>query len=387
VLLHRQLDLQIILIFSRNFYVRVTRSKPEHQPPMRFILAAAAVALALPTLALPTLALSTLILSTPAQAAGEVNIYSSRHYDTDERLYSDFEEATGITVNRIEDKANVLIERIKAEGSNSPADILLTVDAGRVYQADQSGMFQPVRSAVLEERIPANLRHSDGHWFGFSTRARVIFYDKAKIDPADIPTYASLAEPRFKGMVCTRSSSNIYMLSLMAAMIERVGEQDAKAWAQGVWDNRARDPEGGDTDQLRAIASGQCAIALANTYYFARALSQEVRGLANPQDTSRIGVVFPDQAGAGTHVNVSAGGVVATAPNRDNAVAFLEYLASDTAQKYFADGNNEYPVVKGIAPSPALASMGTFKADDMPLTVLGENQAQAQAIYNAVGYQ
>lgn len=343
---------------------------------MRFVTAAAAALIALPFAALA-----------PAHAEGEVNIYSSRHYDTDERLYSDFEKATGITVNRIEDDASVLMERMKAEGENSPADILLTVDVGRLWQADQAGLFQPVTSEILETRIPAHLRHPEGHWFGFSTRARVIFYDKAKVDPADIQSYADLADPKLKGLVCTRSSSNIYMLSLLAALVERMGEDEAKAWAQGVWNNRARDPEGGDTDQLRGIASGQCAVALANTYYFARALAQDVRGLANPDDTDRIGVIFPDQDGAGAHVNVSAGGVVAHAPNRDNAVAFLEYLASDDAQKYFAGGNNEYPVVDGVEASSAVESLGTFKADDMPLVILGENQAQAQAIYNEVGYQ
>ncbi|MEO0961068.1 MAG: Fe(3+) ABC transporter substrate-binding protein [Pseudomonadota bacterium] len=344
---------------------------------MRLLVAAAAAVIAFPL---------------AAQAAGEVNIYSSRHYDTDERLYSDFEEATGITVNRIEDKANVLIERIKAEGENSPADILLTVDAGRLYQADQAGIFQPVDSEALEDRIPENLRHPDGHWFGFSTRGRAIFYDKAKVDPADIQTYASLADPKLKGLVCTRSSSNIYMLSLLAAVVEHQGEEDAKAWVEGLWANRARDPEGGDTDQLRAIASGQCAIAVANTYYFARALSKDVRDLANPDDTDRIGIVFPDQPtedqeGNGTHVNVSAGGVVANAPNRDNAIAFLEYLATDAAQKYFADGNNEYPVVEGVEASSAVESLGEFEADDLPLIKLGENQGTAQKIYNEVGYQ
>lgn len=339
---------------------------------MKFLAAAAAALIALPV---------------AAQAAGEVNLYSSRHYDTDERLYSDFEEETGITVNRIEDDASVLIERIKAEGENSPADILLTVDAGRLYQADQDGLFQPVESEVLEERIPANLRHPDGHWFGFSTRARVIFYDKAKVDPADIQSYADLADPKLEGLVCTRSSSNIYMLSLLAALIDRWGEEQATEWARGLWNNRARDPEGGDTDQLRAIASGQCAIAVGNTYYYARALSKDVRGLANPEDTDRIGIVFPDQDGEGTHVNVSAGGVIANAPNRENAIRFLEYLASDSAQKYFADGNNEYPVVEGIEASSAVESLGEFTADDLPLVVLGENQARAQAIYNEVGYE
>ena len=339
---------------------------------MKFLVAAAAVLIALPV---------------AAQAQGEVNLYSSRHYDTDERLYSDFEAETGIRINRIEDDASVLIERIKAEGENSPADILLTVDVGRLYQTDQAGLFQPVKSDVLEARIPGNLRHPDGHWFGFSTRARVIFYDKAKVDPANVQSYADLADPKLAGLVCTRSSSNIYMLSLLAGLIDRWGEEKAKEWAAGVWNNRARDPEGGDTDQLRAIASGQCAVALSNTYYFARALASDVRGLANPEDTSRIGIVFPDQEGEGTHVNVSAGGVAVNAPNRENAIRFLEYLASDNAQKYFADGNNEYPVVDGVEASSAVESLGDFKADDLPLVVLGENQAKAQTIYNEVGYR
>ncbi len=339
---------------------------------MRILAATLAALMALPAAAL---------------ADGDVNIYSSRHYDTDERLYSDFEEATGITVNRIEDNANVLMERIKAEGENSPADILLTTDVGRLYTAEQDGLFQEVDSEVLEERIPESLRHPDGKWFGFSTRARVIFYDKAKVDAEDVASYADLSNPKLKGMVCTRSSSNIYMLSLMAAMIERWGEDKAKAWAQGLWNNRARDPEGGDTDQLRAVASGQCAVAVANTYYFARAIGGDVRGLADPEDTSRIGVVFPDQDGDGAHVNISGGGVLTNAPNRQNAVKFLEYLASDSAQKYFANGNNEYPVVEGIEASSAVESLGDFEADDMPLSELGKNQAKAQAIYNEIGYE
>lgn len=335
----------------------------------------------------PALLAAMTALPGAAAAQEEVNLYSSRHYDTDERLYSDFEAQTGIRVNRIEDKASVLIERMKAEGANSPADILITVDAGRLYLADKDGLFQPVRSEVLEARIPAHLRHPEGHWFSFSKRARVIFYDKDRVDPAHLKSYWDLADPRFKGMVCTRSSSNIYMISLLAALIDRWGEDKARAWARGVWENRARDPEGGDTDQLRAIASGQCAVTLANTYYFARALSGNVRGLRHPEDTSRIGIVFPDQDGRGTHINISGGGVAAHAPNRANAIRFLEYLVSDQAQKYFADGNNEYPVVPGVKASSAVESLGTFKEDDMPLTVLGENQAKAQAIYNEVGYK
>lgn len=330
---------------------------------------------------------ATLVLPThsqPAIAEGAVNLYSSRHYETDERLYSAFTEATGITVNRIEDKAGALIKRIKAEGDASPADILLTVDAGRLWQADQGGLFQPVISEALSNSIPAQYRHPDGHWFGFSTRARIIFFDKARVENPP-QTYEELADPKYKGLVCTRSSSNIYMLSLMSSVIERNGEDKAKAWAEGLYANRARDPQGGDTDQLRGIASGECAIAVANSYYFARAIRRDVRDLSG--STDKIGWVFPNQDGVGAHVNISGAGVVANAPNRENAIKFLEYLASETAQAYLAAGNDEYPVVDGAAKASSVASLGEFKADAVNLTVLGENQPIAQRIYDEVGYK
>lgn len=319
-----------------------------------------------------------------AFAAGELNLYSARHYDTDEKLYTDFEKATGIKINRIEDKAGALIKRIKAEGANSPADVLITVDIGRLWAADQEGIFQPVNSKVLEEKIPAYLRHPDGHWFGFSTRARVIFFNKDEIkDPPK--SYQDLADPKYKGLVCTRSSSNIYMLSLMAGLIEHLGEEQAKSWAKGVWENRARDPEGGDTDQLRAVASGQCGIAVANTYYFARALRTDVRGLTG--ETEKIGVVFPNQDGFGAHINISGAGILKGAPHPENAKKFLEYLASASAQEYFAAGNDEYPVVEGVAMSSSVKKLGAFKPDQTALAKLGENQAKAQRIYDEVGYK
>jgi len=323
-------------------------------------------------------------LAGPAFADGEVNLYSSRHYDTDERLYSEFEAQTGITINRIEAKADELIERMKAEGANSPADVLLTVDAGRIWRADQAGLLSPVASEVLDRAIPAHLRHPDGHWFGYSQRARIIFYDKA--DVAEPPlTYEALADPKYKGMVCTRSSSNIYMLSLMASIIEHNGEDAARAWAEGVYANRARDPQGGDTDQLRGIVSGECEIVLSNTYYFVRGLKGDVDGLTSGIDG--IGWVFPNQSDRGAHVNVSAGAVAANAPNRENAVKFLEYLASESAQEYFSEGNNEYPAVPGIGLDEGVAALGLFRQDALNLSVLGENQTKAQEIYNAVGYE
>jgi iron(III) transport system substrate-binding protein len=322
----------------------------------------------------------------PALADGELNLYSSRHYDTDERLYSDFEEATGITINRIEGNADQLIERIRSEGDNSPADVLLTVDAGRLWRADQLGLFQPVDSDTLNARIPEHLRHPNGHWFGFSQRARIIFYDKDRIEPNQVSTYQSLADPELEGMVCTRSSGNIYMLSLMASMIEHVGPTLAQDWAEGLWNNRARDPEGGDTDQLRGIASGQCAVAVANTYYFARALRKEVKGLGE-EEIAKIGWVFPNQNGTGAHVNISGAGIVKNAPNQENAVRFLEYLASKQAQEYFSAGNDEYPAVPGVSLSDSVAQLGLFRQDTLNLDALGRNQPQAQMIYDLVGYK
>lgn len=324
------------------------------------------------------------VTASAAYADGEVNIYSSRHYDTDERLYSDFTEATGIKVNRIEGNINELIERAKAEGENSPADVFITTDAGRLFKLDQDDLLSETSSDVLDAAVPANLRHPDGKWFGISQRARVIFYDKERVSEPP-QTYADLADPKYKGQVCARSSSNIYMLSLMASQIANNGEEAAKSWASGLLANFAREPQGGDTDQLRGIVSGECDIAVGNTYYFARALRKEVKGLSGSTDA--IGWVFPDQDGNGTHVNISGAGVTKYAPNRENAVKFLEYLTSESAQNYFAAGNDEYPVLEGVALSASVVQLGTFKADDLNLDELGKNQARAQEIYNEIGYK
>lgn len=324
------------------------------------------------------------ITSLPVLANGELNLYSSRHYDTDERLYSDFEAQTGITINRIEAGASELIERMKAEGANSPADVLMTVDAGRMWRADQAGLLQPTQSDVLDTRIPSNLRHPDGHWYGFSQRARIIFYNKNEVtDPPR--TYEALADPKYEGMVCARSSSNIYMQSLLAAMIAHHGAEDAEKWAANFHANFARKPQGGDTDQLRGIVSGECMIAVGNTYYFARALRKDVKDLSGSIDM--VGWVFPNQESQGTHVNLSIAGVAAHAPNRDNAVKFLEYLASDSAQRYFSAGNDEYPAVPGVGLSASVAQLGLFRQDRLELTKLGENQTKAQQIYDRVGYE
>ena len=316
-------------------------------------------------------------------AADEVNIYSSRHYDTDERLYSDFTEATGITINRIEGTPEELIARMQAEGANSPADVFLTIDAGRIWLADKDGLLQPVHSEVLDARIPAHLRHPDGHWFGFSQRARIVFYAKDRV--AEPPqTYQELADPKWKGKICIRSASSVYNLSLMGAMIAHEGEEEAKAWATGLLANLARPPEGGDTDQLTGLVSGACDIAVANTYYFARGLATDVPGLSEGIDS--IGWVFPNQQTTGAHVNIAAAGVAAHAPHPDAAITFLEYLSTPAAQAYFADQNFEFPAVADATIGAVPASLGAFKADDLNLSALGENQPAAQRIFNEVGF-
>jgi iron(III) transport system substrate-binding protein len=326
-----------------------------------------------------------LVLAAPTVSAQELNLYSSRHYDTDERLYSDFEEQTGIAINRIEGDADELIARMEAEGANSPADVLLTVDTSRLERAKDAGILQAVESDVLEERIPEAIRDDENQWFGFSQRARIIFYDEADVETPP-QTYMDLADPAYEGMVCSRSSTNVYSQTLLAAMIEHHGAEAAQEWAAGVVANFARPPEGGDTDQLRAVVSGECDVVLSNTYYFARAIRTEVDGL--PADAREgIGWVFPDQGGAGAHMNLSGGGVAANAPNRENAVAFLEYLASDGAQEYFSAGNDEYPAVEGVEVSPSVEALGEFKADEVSLAAVADNVGEAQRIFNEVDWE
>ncbi|TDE39538.1 extracellular solute-binding protein [Antarcticimicrobium sediminis] len=323
---------------------------------------------------------------TPAAllAEDEVNIYSSRHYDTDERLYSDFEEATGITVNRIEGKADELIARMLAEGRNSPADVLLTVDTSRLQRAKDAGVLQSIDNPVLEARVPGYLQDVDNQWFGFSQRARIIFYDKTEMtDPPR--TYLDLADPKYKGLVCIRSSSNTYNQTLLSAIIETHGREVARDWAQGVVANMARSPQGGDTDQLRGIVSRECEIAVSNTYYFARALRTEVSGVSDKIDM--FGWVFPSQNAEGAHMNLSGGGVAVHAPHKENAIKFLEYLSSDQAQKYFSAGNDEYPAVPGVGLSPSVAALGFFKPDDVDLSAVAKNLPEAQKIFNEVGWE
>ena len=315
-----------------------------------------------------------------------LNLYSSRHYQTDQALYDNFTKQTGIKINLIEGGEDPLIERVRNEGDKSPADVLITVDAGRLWRAEQLGLFQPVKSKVLDARIPSAFRHPDGLWYGFSTRARIIAYSKERVKPGEIATYEDLANPKWKGRICTRSSGHVYNLSLISSLVSYMGEAKTEEWSKAVASNLARAPKGGDTDQLMGVASGECDLALSNTYYYVRLLRSQKP--EERQAVAKVGVVLPNQKDRGTHVNVSGGGVLKHAPNREAAVLFLEYLASDQAQKYFADGNNEWPVVASVTPDNAqLATLGKFKTDTLNLSIVGKNQPTAQKIADRSGFK
>jgi len=318
-------------------------------------------------------------------AAEEVNVYSSRHYNTDQALYDEFTEATGITVNLIEAKGDALIERMVAEGESSPADVFITADGSRIARAVEAGLFQPTASDALTSAVPESLRHPDGLWFGLSTRVRSVIYAKDRVDPGTITAYEDLVDPAWEGKICIRSSSNVYNQSLVASMIAADGLEAAEGWAEGIVANFARNPQGGDTDQIKAVAAGECDVAVANHYYLARLMRSDKEDDTAVADA--VGIIFPNQDGRGTHANVSAAGVAAHAPNKDAAVTFIEYLATPSAQAYFADGNNEYPVVEGVKVSPVLEDWGSYKTDALAVTAFGENNAEALKAMDRAGWQ
>jgi iron(III) transport system substrate-binding protein len=348
----------------------------------------------LPTLLPSTLLLASLGAPLTAQAQQPVlNLYSARHYSTDEALYANFTKATGIRIQRVDADDAGILARLQTEGASSPADVVLLVDAARLWRAQIDGLFLPVKSAALEAAIPTHLRakaETDGRtaWFGFSTRARVVVYDKAKVKPEDVDTYEELADPKNKGRLCTRSGSHPYNLSLFGSMVEHIGPEKTEAWLKGMVNNMARTPKGGDTDQVKAVASGECGVAITNTYYLARMMRSN-----KPEDRAlmeKVGVMFPNQSSWGTHVNIAGGAVARHAKNTAAAVKFLEYLASPEAQQYFANGNNEWPVVKGLKfDNPALKAMGgdTFKAEVVPTSVVGMNQVKVQQMLDRVGFK
>lgn len=328
-------------------------------------------------------ALIFLLAAATGVSGDEVNVYSARHYDTDLALYERFTELTGVRVNLIEGGSDGLIERILNEAEFSPADVLITVDAGRLWRAHQQGVFQAVESDILEQRIPAHLRDRSGHWFGLSKRARVIVYNRSAGLPEEVSRYEDLAEPRLRGKVCMRSSGNIYNLSLLGSLIEHNGAAAAAAWAKGVVANFQRRPQGNDTAQLRAVAAGECDVSIANTYYIGRLLGS--KDAADRAVAERLGVLFPNQDDRGAHVNISGAGVVRHAPHRDDAIRFLEYLTSDFAQRLFAEGNNEYPVAGGS--TGPIAGLGDFKEDAVDASVLGANQAAAVMAFDRAGWR
>ena len=320
-----------------------------------------------------------------AAQAGTLNLYSARHYNTDEALYANFADLTGVKINRIDAEPDPLVERLRAEGDKSPCDVLITTDAGRIERARQMGLLQAISSKPLESAVPAHLRDPDGSWFGFSKRARVIMYGKAKVQPSEVPTYESLADPKWKGRLLVRTSAHIYNQSLTGSLLAALGPEKTEAWAKGIAVNLARAPRGGDTDQIKAIAAGEADLCIANTYYFAnllRSKKAEDRELA-----AKVGIVFPNQADRGTHVNISGGAVAKHAPNREAAVKFLEYLVSAQAQRYFAEGNSEYPVISGVELSPELKSLGAFKEDQLNARVYAQNNAEALKIMDRAGWK
>ncbi|MGK7906640.1 MAG: Fe(3+) ABC transporter substrate-binding protein [Synechococcus sp.] len=314
-----------------------------------------------------------------------LNLYSSRHYDTDEVLYDIFTEQTGIEINLVEGKGDELIERIKSEGDNSSADLFMTVDVGMLWKADNEGLFQPIESDALEAAVPDNLQHPENHWFGLTQRARVIVYNPETVDPSELSTYEALAEPEWEGRVCIRSSSNIYNQSLMGSLIANLGTDAASAWAEGMVNNFARDPEGGDTDQIKAVAAGLCDVAIANHYYYARLVKSD--DAADQAVVDSTAIFFPNQGDRGTHVNISGAGLLANAPHPNAAKAFLEYLVTPEAQAVFAEGNNEYPVVEGVEVDPVVAELGDFKTDAASVNAFGENNAQALLIFDEAGWK
>jgi iron(III) transport system substrate-binding protein len=320
-----------------------------------------------------------------------LNVYSARHYASDEVLYQGFTQATGIRVQRVESDDAGILARLKTEGSASPADVVLLVDASRLWRAEADGLFLPLKSAALDAAIPAASRarpDAQGRtaWWGLSTRARIVVYDKARIKPEDVDRYEKLADPRLKGQLCMRSGSHPYNLSLFGAMVEHLGEPATEAWLKGLAANLARAPKGGDTDQIRAVFARECAVALTNSYYLARLMRSNM-----PEAqviVGRLGVMFPNQADRGTHVNIAGGAVARHARNVPAAVRFLEYLASPAAQAHFADGNNEWPIVSGVAfDNPALKAMtgGSFKAESLPAHRVGMNQVKVQQMLDRVG--
>lgn len=320
-----------------------------------------------------------------AAGAAEVNVYSARKDNLIKPLLDEFTKQTGIQVNLLTADADQLVERLKNEGANSPADVLITVDAGRLHRAEAEGLLQPVKSPVLDKNVPAHLRDPDGTWFGLSQRVRAVFYAKDRVKPGEVTSYEGLVDPKWKGRICIRSSNNIYNQSMLAAMIATHGAAKAEEWAKGMVANLARKPQGGDRDQIKAVAAGECDVAVANTYYYGGMLTGKDE--ADKAAAQSVGIAFPNQNDRGAHVNVSGAGVTKSAKNKDAAVRLLEFLSSDEAQRIYADVNQEYPVKPGVKWSDLVAGWGQFKADTLNVAALGDNNAEAVKIFDRVGWR
>jgi iron(III) transport system substrate-binding protein len=320
-----------------------------------------------------------------AAEAAEVNVYNARHYGTDEALWKAFTDATGIEVNVVEADHDALIQRLAAEGPNSPADVFITVDAGRLALAAARDLLQPVRSAELEASIPAHLRHPDGLWYGLAMRARVFTYAKDRVKPGELSTYEALADPKWKNRILVRSSSNVYNLSLIGSIIAANGADKAQAWCEGLVANFARPPQGGDTDQIKAVAAGVGDISINNTYYLARILASET-----PEDKAiaeKVAIFFPNQNGRGTHVNITGAGVTRHAPHKAEAIRFLEFLAAPEAQRYFADISLEYPANPEVKAHPVLAEWGSFEQDTLNAAEYAKLSDEAARLADRCGWK
>jgi iron(III) transport system substrate-binding protein len=328
------------------------------------------------------------LLAAPALLRAQervVNVYSARHYDSDKKLLSDFTQATGIRVAVVEAGADALLERLRTEGANSPADLLLTVDAGRIEAAKGAGLLQPLTSAAMTGAVPAHLRDPDNQWFAVSKRARVIMYDIRNTNPSELSTYEALGDQKWRGAILTRSSTNIYSQSWTGSMIAALGEPKAEEWARAVTANLARPPRGGDTDQIRALVAGEGKLAISNTYYLGNLMISGTQ--ADRELAERVGVFFPNQADRGTHVNITAAGLTRHAKNPETARALIEYLVSPSAQRHLAVGNSEFPVVAGAEVPPHITKWGSFKEDQLNAGVFARNNAQALRLMDRAGWK
>ncbi len=338
---------------------------------------------------LPLILLSTLfsaIGSSISYASGEVNVYSARKEALIKPLLDNFSNDTGVKVNLVTGKADALLSRIKHEGRNTPADLFITTDSGRLHRAKQAGVLQAIQDTQIEQTIPGHLRDPEGYWFGLSQRSRVIFYAKDRVKPSELSSYEDLADPKWKKRICIRSSNNIYNQSLVASMIASNGEKATEKWAKGLVDNFARRPKGGDRDQIKAVAAGQCDIAVANTYYYGKMLTSK-KDATQRAAANKVAVFWPNQNDRGTHVNISGAAITAASKNKTNAIKLLQYLVSDEAQQWYAKVNFEYPVVDKVNASQLLQSWGNFKADTINLSKLGSNNAAAVKLMDRAGWR